>query len=824
MRLGWILHALISHWRRRPFQLLTLIGGLAVATALWSGVQALNVQARLSYDRAAEQLIGDGMRALVASDATHVTQADYVALRRAGWPVTPVLEGEAMIGDHSIRIVGVDPVTAPRDGGVLSALGAIADEGDADVGLVDMIVPPHLALIAPQTLAQLDRTATAILPPMRVSAAVPPDTVLTDMAAAMALVEPVTDGAFTRLLVSGDITERIGGLEGLTEGRLRLVEPTDGNDLARLTDSFHLNLTAFGFLSFLVGLFIVNAATGLAFEQRRPMLRTLRACGASSRALSAVLIAELVALALIAGLIGIASGYLVASALLPDVAASLRGLYGAQVDGELSLSPAWWLSGMAMSVVGAILAGGAGLWRAHRLPVLAPAQPQAWLGALEKGLAMQATGAAILLSCAGALLVFGGGLVAGFALMGALLLGAALLLPVVLAAILKAAEQLNMAARPLTQWFFADTRQQLPGLSLALMALLLALSVNIGVSTMVDSFRQTFTGWLDQRLTAELYVGGRTNDEGADIAAFLAEDPVVSAVLPVWESQTRFDGFPVEVYGFRDDATYRDHWPILQEQSDAWDAAAAGTAVLVNEQMARRFALTPGSRVALDTQTGIWDVAVAAVYSDYGNPRGQVMIAVEQLVARFPAAEKRRFAVRAAPDDVPALMQRLRDRFALDASRLVDQAALKNVSSRIFERTFAVTVALNALTLGVAGVALLASLLTLSSTRLVQLAPLWAMGVTRGQLAAIELLRALALALMTALLAVPLGLAVAWVLMNVVNVEAFGWQLPLYLFPAQWLQLVLMALATAFLAALLPVARLRATTPATLAKVFADER
>src|SRR6185312_5441609 len=109
---------------------------------------------------------------------------------------------------------------------------------------------------------------------------------------------------------------------------LQWVAPDSETDLARLTDSFHLNLTAFGLLSFFVGLFIVNSAIGLAFEQRLPTLRTLRACGVSARMLNGVMVGELVSLALLAGLIGLVCGYFIAGALLPDVAASLRGLYG----------------------------------------------------------------------------------------------------------------------------------------------------------------------------------------------------------------------------------------------------------------------------------------------------------------------------------------------------------------------------------------------------------------------------------------------------------------------------------------------------------------
>ena len=128
----------------------------------------------------------------------------------------------------------------------------------------------------------------------------------------------------SRLLI-GKAKGNRAPLETIAGDKLRLVEPDAESDLERLTDSFHLNLTAFGLLSFLVGLFIVNSAIGLAFEQRLPMLRTLRACGVSARMLNTVLLVELVSLALVAGLVGLVCGYLIAASLLPDVAASCAG-------------------------------------------------------------------------------------------------------------------------------------------------------------------------------------------------------------------------------------------------------------------------------------------------------------------------------------------------------------------------------------------------------------------------------------------------------------------------------------------------------------------
>jgi putative ABC transport system permease protein len=105
-----------------------------------------------------------------------------------------------------------------------------------------------------------------------------------------------------------------------------------------------------------------------------------------------------------------------------------------------------------------------------------------------------------------------------------------------------------------------------------------------------------------------------------------------------------------------------------------------------------------------------------------------------------------------------------------------------------------------------------------------QLAPLWAIGITRRRLAFIELVKTLSVALITTLLALPLGLLVAWCLIAVVNVKAFGWRLPFAVFPLQLLELLGVAMLAALLAALLPVLKLARMQPAALIKIFANER
>jgi putative ABC transport system permease protein len=740
-------------------------------------------------------------------------------LRRAGWPVSPVLEGRIQIEGRSFRLLGIEPVTLPAEVGNAPAVGK------AD--LQSFMTPPGAMLVAPETLSDLklaegarpQANGGALLPPLRVQSNLVPGVLVVDIGIAQSLLK--MPDQLSRLLI-GKTAGKRAPLESIAGDRLRLIVSDAETDLERLTDSFHLNLTAFGLLSFFVGLFIVNSAIGLAFEQRLPVLRTLRACGVSARMLNGVLVLELVSLALIAGLIGLVCGYFIAGALLPDVAASLRGLYGAQIPGHLTLKPQWWIAGIAISILGALAAAAASLTRALRLPLLATAQPFAWQQAQRRWLTYQSALALAAFAAAAGLLWFGDSLISGFAVLAALMLGAALILPMFLEFMLSLGQR--YARAPVSVWFWADSRQQLSGLSLALMALLLALAVNVGVSTMVESFSRTFLVWLDGRLAADVYVNAANDAQAVEIKAWLRERPEVEAVLPGGRADTQLAGAPIEVLGLPDHATYRDSWPLLQSTEDAWIKLRPGNAALVSEQLARRLHLSVGDRIEVPASGGNWTLDVVGIYADYGNPKGQIAVNFAALTRRFPEVPLTRMGLRVAPPKIPALISALQEKFALDDRNVADQATMKAESTRIFNRTFSVTAALNAFTLGVAGVALLTSLLTLANSRLPQLAPLWAIGITRRQLAAIELLKTMSVALITTIFALPLGLLVAWCLLAVVNVKAFGWRLPFHVFPLQLLWLTGVAMAAALAASALPVIRLARMQPASLIRIFANER
>jgi putative ABC transport system permease protein len=822
--LYWTLRALLSHWRRHPVQFFSVLTGLWLATALLTGVQALNSQARQSYALASQLIGGEPQSSLTTANNAAFPQGVFLDLRRAGWPVSPVVQGRITLQgleDRRLQLMGIEPVSLPSG-------TAVAGQTMDLNGIVDFLTPPGQTWIATQTLQALglhegQQPLTSngkALPPLHSRVDMAPGVLLTDIGFAQPLLE--MPDQLSRLLLPKDFAAGNPTLPPELNGQLQLKKSGEENNLARLTESFHLNLNALGVLAFVVGLFIVHAAIGLALEQRRGLLRNLRACGVSARMLIAALSMELGVLALLGGLLGVASGYLLASLLLPDVAASLRGLYGAEVAGQLTLSPIWWLGGLGLSVLGALLAGAHSLLRAARLPLLALANPQAWHQAHSRWLRRQAwvAGGSALIALAALLL--GDSLASGFVLMAGLLLSAALGLPVLLNGLLNAL--LGRSRSVLGQWFLADCRQQLPALSLALMALLLALAANIGAGSMTSGFRQTFGNWLEQRLTAELYVTPQNPAQAPQLRAWLAEQPAVSAVLPNWQVAVQLQGWPADLFGVVDHPTYREHWPLLEAAAgDPWDQLAQGDSVMLSEQLARRLKLSVGNTLTIPAPDGPWSPRIVGIYADYGNPKGHLLVNAEHLLRHWPQVIANRFNLRIDPTAVPSLVSELQSRFALDDNHIIDQSQLKGWSTQIFERTFAATAALNSLTLAVAGIALFISLLTQSQSRLGQLAPLWALGVTRRQLMLLNLGQTWLLAVLTLILALPLGLLLAWCLDAVINVQAFGWRLPLHIFPAQLLQLAALALLATLLASAWPLLKLSRTRPADLLRTFANE-
>ncbi|WP_210433161.1 ABC transporter permease [Vreelandella massiliensis] len=817
-----VLLTLLAHYRRHPGQLAMLLLGLWVASALWSSVQAVNATAKESYARA-NQLFSANVDQLTRRDDQPLTREDYLTLRRAGWPVSPMLEGPLEIDGQRVTVIGIDPLTL-QSGNALGGNGA---------ELTAFLTPPWQTQLAPETVALLGLSRQQAsgarplveenqrLPPLSLRTDLPSNTLVMDIAAAASLLD--TDNRLSQLVTAP------GALTHPPEG-YRLTRAASLASPGELTDSFHLNLTALALLSLIVGLFIVQAALGLAMEQRLTTLRTLRALGVPARTLTLAIVLELLVFGLLGAALGLISGIWLAGHLLPDVANTLSSLYQADVHRTLVLPWHYWLGSLAITLGGLLLAGSGVLWRAARLDVLALGQSQAWRAGYQRQLTRMIQGAAVMAVIAIALAVWltllppGQGVRVSFGFVAALLLCSALSLPPLLNGGLRLLQRV-MHRHPLAHWAVADSQLQLPRLSLAMMALLIALATNLGVSSMVGGFRLTFLEWLDQRLAAPLYINAAPSTL-TPMMDWLERRSDVTETLPTARGNAELlamknashpgsTGERIALFGITTAPTITDQWPLLDTQTgrtDAW-AALNVNGVFINEQMAVGKGLAPGDALTLATPRGPETLTIAAVYPDYGNPRHELLMPTQTLIQRFGAEIASIGLALKEGSDPATLRQALADTFDVSADALIDQHAIKRQATQIFERTFSITRALNGLTLGVAALALFATLLAQARERQRQLASLWALGVPRKALARLPLFQLGGLALMTGIVAIPLGIAITWTLVAIINVAAFGWRLPLHLFPGDIVITLLTALGVALIAAALPSIQLWRASP-----------
>ena len=186
-----VIQALLSHWRRHRLQLATLLIGIALATGLWSAVQAINAEARASYQRASDQLALGQYDELRDPSGT-IPVSRYVDLRRAGWQVAAVLDGSMRIGNRRVQVLGVDMVSYPT----LPAVTEI-ERQETPPDPADILTAPGRILAAPK-LAQFLKTQDG-LPPVLPSDALPPDLILTDIGVAETLLDKY--GQISRLIV-----------------------------------------------------------------------------------------------------------------------------------------------------------------------------------------------------------------------------------------------------------------------------------------------------------------------------------------------------------------------------------------------------------------------------------------------------------------------------------------------------------------------------------------------------------------------------------------------------------------------------------------------
>jgi putative ABC transport system permease protein len=247
---------------------------------------------------------------------------------------------------------------------------------------------------------------------------------------------------------------------------------------------------------------------------------------------------------------------------------------------------------------------------------------------------------------------------------------------------------------------------------------------------------------------------------------------------------------------------------IAGSSTQAWARFARGD-VIVSEPLSWRLQLRVGDDLPLSTDSGVRKFRIAAIYREYGNDRGNVLMSLSQYRLLWHDDQVTGLGVYVKPGAQPAaviaaMRMAARGRQGL---LMVSNADIRAISMSIFERTFVITRVLYWLAAGVAAVGLISSLLAWELERSHELAIVRSIGLT--PLGAGMLVEAQTgfMGLVALVAAIPAGFLTALVLTDVINRRAFGWQIDLHLTATQFTDALLLALAAALAAGVYPAWR-----------------
>ncbi len=838
----------LAEWRHHPGRHAVALLAVALGVALASSVQIINESALSEFSRAVRSANGQPDLSLSATHSGGFDNALYgrLAQDEAVVLASPVrsLEAPARHSNAakdkplSLRLAGVDGLKVGQLAPELQPLpeplpeslppqGALATLLGADRLYLNAAAMLELATAPGQSVMLNGRDGwLPFLVAGRIAAAGPALAVL-DIAAAQSRFGPADQAARLsrvdlRLTPGMDRVEWQRQFEaaGALPAGVRWTQADDAvQRVSNLSRAYRVNLGVLAMVALLVGGFLVYSVVSLSVAQRQPQLALLGVLGLAAADRRRLVLTESAAIGVLGSTLGLAAGVGLAALALRMLGGDLGGGYFPGVAPTL----AWpWSAlaacgglGLASAVLGA-------WWPARQAERLQPAQALKGLGVMAAGAAARWPG--LLLLAAGGLLALmppvAGLPLAAYASVALLLAGGVALVPALVQALLGRSRQPQGALMLLALKRAHFARQVA---SATVSGVVASLALSVAITVMVASFRDAVTDWLDQVLPAELYLRSSGGGSSAVLPAALIDAasqlPGVARVsgsrqLPLLVS-ARLPPVTLIARALGDDPSQT--LPLL---AAALPARLGELSVWASEPAAALHGWQAGQTITLplaDLQDQPIRATVRGVWRDYARQFGALAIDLADYRRLSGDTQINDLAFWPQPGASPAELESSLRRLAgpdlpLD---IISSSALRAVSLQIFDRSFAVTVYLQAVAIGVGLVGVAASLSAQVLARRKEFGLLAHLGLTRTQVMRLVALETGVWLAAGVLIGLALGGAMALVLVKVVNPQSFHWSMPMAL-PAARLAALCAAVLAAGLATALFSARRAAGRSAVL--------
>lgn len=828
-------YLVLRRFIRHPWQMLLGVTGIALGVAVVLAIDLTNASSERAFIIANQSVAGE-ITHQITSSAGYINENFYADLRvRQGLRrLMPVVEGLVRTAaGEQYRIIGIDPVAATGFRHVRSLI----PQGESAL----MLIKQPGSVLLTESLrghlhagkgSSLEVNANGSRHTLSVVGFIQENNdlqtralgsaMLTDIATAQAVLG--MQGRLTRidLVLDGPRTAR---LTPLVKPPLQLITSNArGNAMTQMTRAFRVNLTALSLLALVIGAFLIYNTMTVSVLQRREFIATVRTLGLSRGELLTLILGEALLLAAAGMLAGCLLGVGLSHYLIKLASRTINDLYFVNEINNIYIN-GWSFLKAALLGLGATLL-------ATYFPVrdalsIAPelTRSRSRLEKLVKFHHRHYIAGAVIFTAAAlsVLLLSGKNIIAGFAALALIIMAFAMLSPLLLVLLVKLARPLLKAVMGLAGSIAGrGVLSSLSRTQVAVTALAIAISATIGVSIMISSFRLSVQDWLSWLLRADVYISMADGDPAPGIDPELLEKirklPGVDRIATaswrnLWRNDTReqllvrdIDRRTFSGYRFRDHAN-----------NDRWRQFSSTDSVIVSEPYAYHNNVKTGDRIELPTDRGRHAFAVAGVYVDYSSDHGIISMHRKIYDKWWNDRQVSSISLYINPaldsdEFVSSLNHDLLDQYNLTAR---PNRSLRELSMQIFDRTFAITQVLRVLTFVIAFIGILGALLAIQFERDREFAVLRTCGMTPWGLRALLLSESGLMGTIAGVIAMPLGVTLAAVLIFIINRRSFGWTMDFVLSSQYLVNAVVLGLSAGILAGIYPAWRMAAVPPST---------
>lgn len=835
--------------QRRVLQSVLFVLSILAGVALVVGVDVAADSARRAFSLSLASLQGNATHEIVGGPSG-VPSTLYRSLRvdLGIRTAAPVVQGTVRAGaeETALTMLGIDPFAEAQMRQYFASASAPGAPGVEGLALLRLMSEPDTVLASQSVAARLGlapgdqlalRTAQGqrnvtlvgiIHPRNELSAQALATLLIADISTAQEIVG--SPGVMTRIdlvLEDPQLLARIQ--ESLPPGAVVRPVESSRNSLEQLSNSFTLNLQALSLLALIVGLFLVYNIMSFSVVQRRRQIGMLRAIGATRRQVFAGMLLEAFVLGAAGTLLGLAIGYVLGGFLVGAVTRTITDLYYLVEVQTLVLSSATIAKGVVTGLGASLGAALIPALNATRItPASALRSADAEQSARSRSGVAAIVGIGVLAAGLGLTQYQAQSLILGFGALFLVLMGSVLVTPIALLFAMRLVKPcLARLIGTLGSIAPRSIARSLSRTGVAVAALSLSVSVIVGVSVMIASFRGTVTTWLDGALTADVFISAPASGllETVNLDPRLGDQlndlPGVAQVLTARDVPVLAPDYPgmppVNLVAVSEDLAERSRryvWLSIPKE-DVWDAMQEG-AIIVTESFAYRRRISPDSHsLTLLTDSGPRSFPIVGVYHHYGTDQGIVLMSDAVYREHFADPWVSSFALFLAPGSSSESVVASAQRLVSDQGLYVQSTGeLRRQVFTIFDRAFNITAALRSLAAVVAFIGVLSALMALQLDQKRTLGTMRALGLTGSQLWRLALLETGLMGLAAGLFALPIGLLLAKMLIDVINVRAFGWTFSFLVPPSALLQALLIAMTAALLAGAYPAWRVAHLAPA----------